>query len=314
MTRAISSSAARNGCGIDGDGAVHEAVEALVVRDARTPGCCPGPAAALRHVARILAAMTPDPVPDPLLPIALDGGSAPAPDPAAEPEGYLVTADDGTRIHFHDWGGPAAHGAAGDLPGVVLVPGLLQAAWSWAPVARRLAGERRVVVVDLRGHGLSDAPAAGYDLASLAADVVLAAEGSGALDARAGRARGDRVRGDRRGGGRRTAGGAVRGSRPGGRGLGARRGDDRRRRRRVPARPRRAAGGPAHDGRVAGGPARLRPRELGCGPGACGARRGGGDLGGAPAAGGPAPRGGRGGPLDVRSTTRRRRCRPWRRR
>lgn len=132
--------------------------------------------------------MTPDPEADPrpdapagLVPIALDAGAAPAPDPAAEPEGFLVTADDGTRIHFHDWGaGPAADGGA--VPGIVLVPGLLAPAWAWAPVARRLAGERRTVVMDLRGHGLSDAPPSGYDLATLAADVVVAAEGSGALD------------------------------------------------------------------------------------------------------------------------------------
>ena len=122
--------------------------------------------------------MTADPAPDPLRPVALDAGASPAPDPAAEPEGYLVTADDGTRIHFHDWGAEADAGS----PGVVLVPGLLAPAWAWAPVARRIARVRRTVVVDLRGHGLSDAPPAGYDLATLAADAVVAAEGSGALD------------------------------------------------------------------------------------------------------------------------------------
>ncbi len=129
--------------------------------------------------------MTPSPVPDPrpaLRPIALDAGSAPAPDPDAEPEGFLVTADDGTRIHFHDWGARGVGADGGAAPGVVLVPGLLAPAWAWAPVARRLAGERRTVVADLRGHGLSDAPPSGYDLATLAADVVVAAEGSGALD------------------------------------------------------------------------------------------------------------------------------------
>jgi pimeloyl-ACP methyl ester carboxylesterase len=128
--------------------------------------------------------MTPDPVADPtrgLRPVALDGDASPDPDPAAEPEGYLVTADDGTRIHFHDWGGPSAAGG-GAAPGVVMVPGLLAPAWSWAPVARRLGGERRTVVVDLRGHGLSDAPQAGYDLGTLADDIVVAAEASGALN------------------------------------------------------------------------------------------------------------------------------------
>ena len=131
--------------------------------------------------------MTPDLVPDALLPdallpIALDPSMSPAPDPGAEPEGFLVTADDGTRIHFHDWG--AATGESWELPepGVVLVPGLLGPAWTWAPVARRLAGTRRTVVADLRGHGLSDAPPAGFDLDALAGDVLVVAEGSGALD------------------------------------------------------------------------------------------------------------------------------------
>ncbi|HYO42737.1 MAG TPA: alpha/beta hydrolase [Candidatus Limnocylindrales bacterium] len=128
--------------------------------------------------------MTPDPAAGPLpalRPISLDAGRSPDPDPAAEPEGFLVTADDGTRIHFHDWGAPPAPDG-GPVAGIVLVPGLLAPAWSWAPVARRLALVRRTVVADLRGHGLSDAPQSGYALATLAADVVVVAEGSGALD------------------------------------------------------------------------------------------------------------------------------------
>jgi pimeloyl-ACP methyl ester carboxylesterase len=120
--------------------------------------------------------MTAAPGPDARTPWVPDPHLAPAPDPAAEPEGFLVTADDGSKLHFHDWGG-AANG-----PAVVLAPGLLAAAWSWAPVARRLIGERRVVVTDLRGHGLSDAPPGGYDLDTLGADVAVVAEGSGALD------------------------------------------------------------------------------------------------------------------------------------
>jgi pimeloyl-ACP methyl ester carboxylesterase len=123
--------------------------------------------------------MTPDPVPDALVPITLDPSASPASAPAAEPEGFLVAADDGTRIHFHDWSVPAHERPE---PGVVLVPGLLGPAWTWAPVARRLSGGRTTVVADLRGHGLSDAPAGGYDLVTLAADVVVVAEGSGALN------------------------------------------------------------------------------------------------------------------------------------
>ncbi|MDQ1324331.1 MAG: hypothetical protein QG587_1667, partial [Chloroflexota bacterium] len=123
--------------------------------------------------------MTPDPVPDALVPITLAPAAFPAPDPAVEPEGFLVAADDGTRIHFHDW---SVSPRESREPGVVLVPGLLGPAWTWAPVARRLSGGRTTVVADLRGHGLSDAPTGGYDLDTLAADVVVVAEGSGALN------------------------------------------------------------------------------------------------------------------------------------
>jgi pimeloyl-ACP methyl ester carboxylesterase len=106
-------------------------------------------------------------------------GSVPAADPAAEPDGYVVVADDGTRVHFLDWDGPPRSN------GALLVHGLAQTAWSWTPVARRLPGAVHAVAMDLRGHGLSDAPtddpAVDYGLPALAADVVAVAEGSGLL-------------------------------------------------------------------------------------------------------------------------------------
>jgi pimeloyl-ACP methyl ester carboxylesterase len=119
--------------------------------------------------------MNPDPSAA-LEPWSPDASTAPAPDAALEPEGFVVIVDDDVRLHFHDWGGPT-----GESPGVLLLPGLMQPAWSWAPVARRLAAVRRTVVADLRGQGLSDAPFEGYDLDSLAADAIAIAEGSGAL-------------------------------------------------------------------------------------------------------------------------------------
>lgn len=104
---------------------------------------------------------------------------------SVEPAGYVVVADGGDRIHFLDWGGAAAAGA-------LLVHGLSNTSWSWAPVARRLVDERlvddglvdgpRVVAMDLRGHGLSDAPTGAYSPETLASDVVAVAEGSGAMD------------------------------------------------------------------------------------------------------------------------------------
>jgi pimeloyl-ACP methyl ester carboxylesterase len=110
----------------------------------------------------------------PLLP---DEIAVPAPARDVEPEGFVVVLDSGDRIHFLDWAGPVGAPA----PGVLLVHGIAQTAWAWAPVARRLLGARPTVAFDLRGHGLSDAPTDGYELASLAEDALVVAEGSGLL-------------------------------------------------------------------------------------------------------------------------------------
>jgi pimeloyl-ACP methyl ester carboxylesterase len=135
---------------------------------------------------------------------ALVLGTGPRParatgDPAAEPAGYLVAMDRGVRIHFLDWGGPALYdgtaraGAAprgagiparpgrSDVPGVLLIHGLARTAWSWSPVARLLRADARVAAMDLRGHGLSDAPTDGYDPDQLAEDAIAVAEGAGLL-------------------------------------------------------------------------------------------------------------------------------------
>jgi pimeloyl-ACP methyl ester carboxylesterase len=103
----------------------------------------------------------------------------PPPDPTAEPDGFVVVVEPGDRIHFLDWGGE------GD--GVLLIHGLSGTAWVWTPVARRLRAVRRIVAMDLRGHGLSDAPTDGFDPDTFAADVLAVAEGSGLLDTRADR-------------------------------------------------------------------------------------------------------------------------------
>ncbi len=118
----------------------------------------------------------------------------PEPDPSLEPEGFVVVTESGDRIHFLDWGGPGAPDAPDgqrapsepEPPGVLAVHGLSQTGWIWAPIARRLGGSnglRRVITMDLRGHGLSDAPTddGAYELAALASDVEAVAEGSGLL-------------------------------------------------------------------------------------------------------------------------------------
>jgi pimeloyl-ACP methyl ester carboxylesterase len=101
---------------------------------------------------------------------------AEAGDPAFEPDGFVVVVEPGDRIHFLDWAGVGR-------PGVVLIHGLAGSAWAWAAVARRLRRVRRTVTMDLRGHGLSDAPTStgAYELPVLASDVVAVAEGSGAF-------------------------------------------------------------------------------------------------------------------------------------
>jgi pimeloyl-ACP methyl ester carboxylesterase len=112
---------------------------------------------------------------------------APDPDAMLEPAGFMVDSD-GDRIHFLDWGGPPVTPAS---PAILAIHGLGQTGWIWAPVARRvsgIAGPRRFVSLDLRGHGLSDAPTedGAYDLDVLAGDVVAVGEGAGLLGGSAG--------------------------------------------------------------------------------------------------------------------------------
>ena len=103
----------------------------------------------------------------------------PPPDRLAEPEGFVVVLEPRDRIHFLDWGGP--DGGPEARLGSLLVHGIGGTAWEWTPVARRLRSIGRVVAMDLRGHGLSDAPIAGYELEQLAEDAIAVAEGSGLL-------------------------------------------------------------------------------------------------------------------------------------
>ena len=112
--------------------------------------------------------------------------TVPDPDASLEPEGFVVVAEAGDRIHFLDWGRPSP--PSGPATGILAVHGLSQTGWIWAPIARRLggpSGARQIITMDLRGHGLSDAPTddGAYELAVLASDVEAVAEGSGLLAA-----------------------------------------------------------------------------------------------------------------------------------
>jgi pimeloyl-ACP methyl ester carboxylesterase len=112
--------------------------------------------------------------------------AVPAPDPVAEPGGFMVTTDGGERIHYLDWGGPGG-ARAPDGPrraSVIAIHGLSSTAWAWTPVARRMRSAAAFVAMDLRGHGLSDAPTEpeAYGLEVLGDDVTAVAEGAGLLD------------------------------------------------------------------------------------------------------------------------------------
>jgi pimeloyl-ACP methyl ester carboxylesterase len=57
--------------------------------------------------------------------------------------------NDGLRLHYRDYAGPA------DRPPIICIPGLTRNARDFEGVAERLAGEWRVICVDLRGRGES---------------------------------------------------------------------------------------------------------------------------------------------------------------
>jgi pimeloyl-ACP methyl ester carboxylesterase len=72
---------------------------------------------------------------------------------------------------------PAAKNAFGHGPTIVLVHGLGSSTEDWLPVARKLAHDHRVVLVDLPGHGLSAAPDPfSLEQVSLALDAAIANE------------------------------------------------------------------------------------------------------------------------------------------
>src|SRR5690242_13485221 len=69
----------------------------------------------------------------------------------------------GIRLHYTRTGG--------DRPPLVLAHGFSDDGLCWTPVVAVLAPDYDVIMVDARGHGLSDAPAHGYGSAEHAADL-----------------------------------------------------------------------------------------------------------------------------------------------
>jgi pimeloyl-ACP methyl ester carboxylesterase len=78
-------------------------------------------------------------------------------------EGYLER--EGVRLHWLEW----APSGTPEPPALLLLHGLSSNARYWERVARRMTN-RRLVALDQRSHGLSDAPPTGYGMDVLAAD------------------------------------------------------------------------------------------------------------------------------------------------
>ena len=74
-----------------------------------------------------------------------------------------VNSADGVSIFYEEFGG-------GEGPAAVLVHGITESSATWGPITGLLAESRRVVTLDLRGHGQSGM-ADRYDLEAMAGDV-----------------------------------------------------------------------------------------------------------------------------------------------
>ena len=82
-----------------------------------------------------------------------------------EPTGEGYVSRQGVRLHWLEW----ASSGTPERPAILLLHGLSSNARYWERVAWRMTN-RRLVALDQRSHGLSDAPPTGYGLDLLAAD------------------------------------------------------------------------------------------------------------------------------------------------
>ncbi|WP_330335399.1 alpha/beta hydrolase (plasmid) [Streptomyces sp. NBC_00536] len=87
---------------------------------------------------------------------------------------------EGVQHHYVDVRGVRLHVAeAGRGTPVVLLHGFPQHWYGWRRLIPLLAGDHRLICVDLRGFGWSEAPAGGYDTDSRVADVLALMDGLG---------------------------------------------------------------------------------------------------------------------------------------
>ena len=98
-----------------------------------------------------------------------------------KPDSSFVDVGD-LRLHYLAWDGELARKNRpegnrvvepdnDDVP-IILLHGLSATADTWKLVAEHLYQSYHVIAFDLRGHGLSDQPANGYDLVTIAEDVI----------------------------------------------------------------------------------------------------------------------------------------------
>jgi pimeloyl-ACP methyl ester carboxylesterase/NAD(P)-dependent dehydrogenase (short-subunit alcohol dehydrogenase family) len=80
------------------------------------------------------------------------------------PEGFTnhYATVNGVRLHYVE---------GGSGPALICLPGWPQTWFSCHPIAAQLASQHRVIIVDIRGMGSSDKPAAGYDKKTMAQDI-----------------------------------------------------------------------------------------------------------------------------------------------
>ncbi|MBA2682094.1 MAG: alpha/beta hydrolase [Ktedonobacteraceae bacterium] len=94
----------------------------------------------------------------------------------------FVDADD-VHLHYLEWDSASTNAALDadaeasdttDSIPLVLLHGLGATADTWLLVAKELQKQHQVIAFDLRGHGQSDQPENGYDLVTIAEDVICA--------------------------------------------------------------------------------------------------------------------------------------------
>jgi 3-oxoadipate enol-lactonase len=87
-----------------------------------------------------------------------------------------------TRV-AHNGSVAIAYDVRGQGPPLVLIQGLGVGRWGWEPVADRLARRFRVITIDNRGIGASDAPRGSYSTRVMAEDVVAVMDDAGVASA-----------------------------------------------------------------------------------------------------------------------------------